>query len=66
MKKIYRVPFIKPYDVVYHNIKAEDKETIQSAKAELQEIFKGDGVMCIDKARYQWQWYDDSEFEIEI
>ena len=66
MKKIFRVPFMKPYGVVYHNIKAQDKETVLSAKAKLQDIFKGDGIMCIDKLRYQYMWYDDTDFEVEI
>lgn len=66
MKKIYRVPFEKPWGVVYHNIKAQDQDTILKAKAKLQETFKGDGIMCINKARYQWQWYDGSTFEVEI
>lgn len=65
-KRIWKVPFETPYGVTYHNIKAQDQETIRNNREKLHAIFKGDGLVTLNTSRYAWQWFEGSTFEVEL
>lgn len=67
-KKIYKVPFEAPFDIKYHYIKAENREVILANRKNLQDVFKGDGLVIgnINRYKLMWELGDKEPFEYEL